>query len=335
MKILWDEENEDDLEEDTQKERLLEWNRYLWNKLANQKLPERSKISSVLMIRSLLYRAEKLGIDVVTNPQCVKLKSQLPDRVDKLLNGFKKYKKMYRVRLKLGGQIVRHELYGKIPEYCKPGEIVALERSRRNMAEERIKSKASKRLKASPKKSHECTCKCTDMNQAFVQCDRGNGWWCLRHAKLTANQAETIESWVCPNCSRARKKKRPRPTNATLGISELFDEGATKKRKTKEDEMSYPVLSQEALVRCPRCKGNAFTQGLESKMWLCCDRCERWIHAECDASPVPANDSSEWYCEDCIVPCEDTAFYFDRKRRGKRVKVYLKVDGVRILKKNE
>ena len=153
---------------------------------------------------------------------------------------------MYRVRLKLGGQIVHHELDGKIPEYSKPGELVALERSRRNRAEETVKAKSSKRLKTSPKKSHECTCKCTDMNQAFVQCDRGNGWWCLRHAKLTALQAETMESWVCPNCKKAgkknTKKKRPRPTNATLGISELFDESATKKRKTEE---VIRVLSQE------------------------------------------------------------------------------------------
>ena len=51
MKIDWDEENADDLDEETQKERLLQWNRYLWNKLAVQKLPERSKISSCLRFR--------------------------------------------------------------------------------------------------------------------------------------------------------------------------------------------------------------------------------------------------------------------------------------------
>ena len=364
MTLIW---SEDSVDPKTERERLDMWNRYIWNKLAEQKLPERSKISSVLMIQSLLYRAERLGIDVVTNPRCVMLQSQLSDRKDKLLNGFKKYKKMYRVRLKLGGEIVRtiirartiplqsfwqwkftqkiiinqvrHELDGKIPEYSKPGEIVALERSRRNIAEESLSaSKASKRRKMSSKKSYECSCKCTNMNQTFVQCDRGNGWWCLNHSKLTAIQAETVETWVCPNCSKASsrkskaKKKRVRPTNATLGISELFE--TTKKAKL-EAEVSYSVLSQEALARCPRCKGNALTQGDESKTWLCCDRCDRWIHAECESCTTLSDGNEMWFCDDCVVPCEDTAFYFDRERRGKRVKVYLKLDGSRILKEKK
>ena len=342
--MFWN-ENDD---EETYKERLVIWDRYMWSKLATQNLPQRSKISAVLTIQGLLYRAEKIGIDVVTNPQCVMLRSQLKGRVDKLLNGFKKYKKIFRVRLKLGNKIVHHELDGRIPEYAKPGELVALERSRRNKAEESISSsaKSSKRLKTSHHKDNTnknsntkcCTCRCTNMMQSFVQCDQGDGWWCLKHAKLTAEQADTIDSWICPNCSGENKKKlkntsvkrgRGRPTNASLGISELFEPPKNKRK------IEIPVLSQEALVRCPRCKGNALTQGDESKTWLCCDRCDRWIHSECESSgkQIPTKETDQWFCDDCIMPCDDTAFYFDRERKGKRVKVYLKVDGVHVKKR--
>ena len=56
MKIDWDEENADDLDEETQKERLLQWNRYLWNKLAVQKLPSVPRYHPCL-IQGLLYRS--------------------------------------------------------------------------------------------------------------------------------------------------------------------------------------------------------------------------------------------------------------------------------------